>query len=29
VLCPMEDPRRGGQRLPWLWIVDYYHAAGY
>ena len=29
VLRPMEDPRRAGQRLPWLWIVDYYHAAGY
>jgi hypothetical protein len=29
VLRPMEDPRRAGQRLQWLWIVDYYHAAGY
>jgi hypothetical protein len=29
VLCQMEDPRRAGQRLEWLWIVDYYHAAGY
>jgi len=29
VLRPMEDPRRPGQRLQWLWIVDYYHAAGY
>src|SRR5262249_24682012 len=24
-----EDPRRAGQRLEWLWIVDYYHAASY
>jgi hypothetical protein len=29
VLCPMENPRRAGERLEWLWIVDYYHAAGY
>jgi hypothetical protein len=29
VLRPMEDPRRPGQRLVWLWIVDYWHAAGY
>lgn len=29
VLRPMEHPRRAGQRLEWLWIVDYYHAAGY
>src|SRR5215813_4579029 len=29
VLRPMEDPRRAGQRLEWLWVVDYYHAAGY
>lgn len=29
VLSQMEDPRRAGQRLEWLWIVDYYHAAGY
>jgi hypothetical protein len=29
VLSRMEDPRRAGQRLQWLWIVDYYHAAGY
>ena len=29
VLRPMEDPRRAGQRLQWLWVVDYYHAAGY
>ena len=25
----MENPRRAGQRLEWLWIVDYYHAASY
>jgi hypothetical protein len=29
VLCGMEDPRRPSQRLHWLWIVDYYHAASY
>lgn len=29
VLCQMENPRRAGQRLEWLWIVDYYHAASY
>jgi hypothetical protein len=29
VLSQMENPRRAGQRLHWLWIVDYYHAAGY
>ncbi len=29
VLRPMENPRRAGERLEWLWIVDYYHAAGY
>ena len=29
VLSQMEDPRRAGQRLQWLWIVDYYHAASY
>jgi hypothetical protein len=29
VLCRMEDPRRPGQRLVWLWIIDYYHAASY
>lgn len=29
VLSQMEDPRRPGKRLEWLWIVDYYHAAGY
>ncbi len=29
VLSKMENPRRAGQRLEWLWIVDYYHAAGY
>jgi hypothetical protein len=29
VLTAMEDPRRPGQRLAWLWIVDYWHAAGY
>jgi hypothetical protein len=29
VLSQMEDPRRAGQRLEWLWVVDYYHAASY
>ncbi len=29
VLSRMEDPRQPGKRLEWLWIVDYYHAAGY
>jgi hypothetical protein len=29
VLRRMEDPRRPGRRLEWLWVVDYYHAAGY
>jgi hypothetical protein len=29
VLRRMEDPRRPGQRLAWLWIIDYWHAAGY
>jgi len=29
VLCQMEDQRRPVQRLVWLWIIDYYHAAGY
>jgi hypothetical protein len=29
VLTAMEDPRRPGQRLTWLWVVDYWHAAGY
>jgi hypothetical protein len=29
VLSKMDNPRRAGQRLEWLWIVDYYHAASY
>ncbi len=29
VLRRMEHPRRAGQCLEWLWIVDYYHAASY
>jgi len=29
VLRQMENPRRAAERLLWLWIVDYYHAAGY
>jgi hypothetical protein len=29
VLSRMENPRRAGQCLEWLWIVDYYHAASY
>jgi hypothetical protein len=29
VLVKMENPRRAGERLEWLWIVDFYHAAQY
>jgi hypothetical protein len=29
VLCRMQNPRRPGERLPWEWIVDYYHACQY
>lgn len=29
VLVKMENPRRAGERLQWLWIVDFYHAAQY
>jgi hypothetical protein len=29
VLRQMENPRQAGQRLEWLWIIDYYHAASY
>ena len=29
VLQKMENPRRPGERLEWLWIIDYYHAASY
>jgi hypothetical protein len=29
VLVQMENPRRAGERLEWLWIVDFYHAAQY
>jgi hypothetical protein len=29
VLMRMEDPRHPGERLMWLWIVDYWHVAGY
>jgi hypothetical protein len=29
VLSQLEEPRRPGKRLEWLWIIDYYHAAGY
>jgi hypothetical protein len=29
VLRPMVNPRRPGERLEWLWIIDYYHAASY
>jgi hypothetical protein len=29
VLTQMANPRRAGQRLEWLWIVEYYHAASY
>ena len=26
-LRKMEDPRRPGKRLEWIWVVDYFHAA--
>jgi len=29
VLAELENPRRAGERLEWLWIIDYYHAASY
>jgi hypothetical protein len=29
VLSQMDNPHRPGQRLEWLWVVDYYHAASY
>jgi hypothetical protein len=29
VLRKMDNPRRPGERLEWLWIIDYYHAASY
>jgi hypothetical protein len=29
VLTAMENPRRSGERLQWMWIVDFYHAASY
>jgi hypothetical protein len=29
VLRRMRDPRRPGERLAWLRVLDYYHAAGY
>ena len=29
VLTAMENPRRPGERLQWMWIVDFYHAASY
>jgi hypothetical protein len=29
VLRRMKDPRRPGEPLAWLWVVDYWHAAGY
>ena len=29
VLTQLEDPRRAGERLEWLWIIDYYHASSY
>jgi hypothetical protein len=29
ILVKMENPRRAGERLQWLWIVDFYHAAQY
>ena len=29
VLRWMEDPQRPGERLAWLWVVDYWHAAEY
>jgi hypothetical protein len=29
VLSQMDNPRVPGQRLQWLWIIDFYHAASY
>lgn len=29
VLRRMENPHRPGERLEWLWIIDYYHATCY
>ncbi len=29
VLQRMDNPRVPGQRLQWLWIIDFYHAASY
>jgi hypothetical protein len=29
VLTAMENPRRPGELLQWMWIVDFYHAASY
>jgi hypothetical protein len=29
VLTAMENPHRPGERLAWMWIVDFYHAAEY
>ena len=29
VLQRLDNPRVPGQRLQWLWIIDFYHAAGY
>jgi hypothetical protein len=29
VLTAMENPQRPGERLAWMWIVDFYHAAEY
>lgn len=29
VLTAMENPHRPGERLQWMWIVDFYHAAEY
>lgn len=29
VLTAMDNPRRPGERLQWMWIVDFYHAASY
>jgi hypothetical protein len=29
VLSQMDNPRRPTERLEWLWIVDFYHAAQY
>jgi hypothetical protein len=29
VLRRLENPRRPGQRLPWAWVLDFFHVCGY